>query len=537
MVTLFPEQATPKLKEFLKESNAVLNPQLKRYVLRPSDLPDLVRAAEQAEVTLVPTHSLAAFLEEAAAELEATQNFVDSMGGDLYPYQADGVGFLYQKPFAILTDEMGLGKTVQALHALPPKENCAAVVVCPGFLASNWEEECRRWRSDLTPKIIKSRKEFEWPEPGSLVICSYGRLPETPDKHGRPVAGIHVIADEAQYVKNYKSQRTRNFRKISHRALKEDVGGCVWLLTGTPILNRPLELWALLQVGKLGKALYGSYDKFIKTFGGIKDGLGQILWTGKVQPDAMEPVRPYMLRRIRTEVLPDLPLKTRQIHHCPPPDKQLAATLNEALQDYGELLRESVEAWDQSLELFNGLSTARKHLAAAKITELLLLLPQYEDADEPVVVFSAHRGPIETLQSRPGWGAIIGGMTDKQRHETVRQFKAGELKGLACTIAAAGLGLTLTNAAHAIFVDSSWVPADNLQAEDRLCRIGQTRGVVITRIMCDHELDHLITGTLNKKLALLDKTTEKLNAPRTDPQRRRTARKLAEFAAELRGAD
>lgn len=162
---------------------------------------------------------------------------------------------------------------------------------------------------------------------------------------------------------------------------------------------------------------------------------------------------------------------------------------------------------------FEMLSAMRAALATAKIPACLELVEQYEEANEPVVVFSDHQAPIEALGARPGWAMLYGKTPMDQRQTIVDAFQAGKLKGVACSIKAAGVGITLTRADTIIFVDQSWVPALNEQAQDRICRIGQKRGCNIITLAADHPLDKRIAELLSIKQAMVSATVEKAQAP------------------------
>jgi hypothetical protein len=127
-----------------------------------------------------------------------------------------------------------------------------------------------------------------------------------------------------------------------------------------------------------------------------------------------------------------------------------------------------------------------------------------EDANEPIVVFSVHRAPIDHLGTRDGWATITGDTPAAARTEIEARFQRGELRGVAATIQAGGVAITLTRAHRAVFVDQDWTPALNAQAEDRICRIGQDRGVIITRIIADHALDRRIAQVLATKIEIIE---------------------------------
>jgi SNF2 family DNA or RNA helicase len=151
------------------------------------------------------------------------------------------------------------------------------------------------------------------------------------------------------------------------------------------------------------------------------------------------------------------------------------------------------------------LSSARKELAAYKLDAALPLILEFEAQNQPIVVFSAHRAPVEALAKRGGWAGLYSGA--RQRDKTIEDFQDGKLKGVAATIQASGLGITLTRSHHAIFLDRTYVPGDNLQAEDRVCRIGQDRGVIIIDVVCDHPVDLRVAQILHQKKRLIEATT------------------------------
>jgi superfamily II DNA or RNA helicase len=143
-------------------------------------------------------------------------------------------------------------------------------------------------------------------------------------------------------------------------------------------------------------------------------------------------------------------------------------------------------------------------LAKAKIEAMLQIVEEYEEQEEPLVVFSAHRAPIDLLEGREGWAVITGDTRPEDRTKIEDAFQRGELRGIACTIKAGGVAITLTRASHALFVDLEWTPALNAQAEDRICRIGQSRGVIITILVADHPLDIRIAQLLAQKRVYIE---------------------------------
>lgn len=437
-----------------------------------------------------------------------------------YPFQLDGVRWLAPRKRALLADDMGIGKTLQALWSLD--EGARAIVICPNSLKYNWHDECLRWRPDLTPIVCKGRsgkQAFRFPEnDGELIIINYDILPSwlkpepTGEKarNGREIkrapltdeqksllSKVTLIADECQRVKKYKSHRSQ---KVTEMALLADK---VWFLTGTPMENRPFDLWGVLSAGGMNWDVFGSWPTFLRCFGGFKNRWDGYEFSGPTGPETAERLRRVMLRRTKAEVLPDLPSKTYteiKVNDLP---RGLKRDMDDLWDEWGDV----IEAGE--LPPFEEFSSIRAQLAESRIDAAVERIEDYEDAGTPLVVFSAHRKPIETIGSREGWAMILGGTPAEKRREIVRAFQAGELKGVALTIRAGGEGLTLTQASDMLFVDMDWTPAQNCQAEDRICRIGQQASSInIIRLVSNHVLDIHVLDLLARKQELIEAAIE-----------------------------
>lgn len=437
-------------------------------------------------------------------------------------FQVAGVEFLAKYGRCILADDMGLGKTWQALQFLP--ENSRAILVVPKNVKFNWKKEIERFRPEFTTRIIQGRQKVTsaiLPKTNEIVIINYDILPAdlTPKPSGRKsksgkdimetqlpktvesnLRNVVVIADEIHRVKNYKAQRSKKFRGLSLGA------GCAIGMTGSPLPNRPLDLWGVLQALGLAHKVFGSFNRFMSLFGGVKGRFG-IEWPDfrdrPVPAEVAERLRRVMLRRTKAEVLPELPGKTYKTIVVDSLTKAIRAELDVLAERWGEVL-DCGELPD-----FEEFSEIRAKLAKSRIPAVLDIVSDYEDAEEPLVVFSAHRAPIEALEAREGWGAIHGDVSDSDRADIVQRFQAGELKGIALTIAAGCEGLTLTRASHMLFVDQAWLPGLNEQAEDRICRIGQLANAInIIKMVSDHPLDLRVLDLLADKQAMIRSTLE-----------------------------
>jgi SWI/SNF-related matrix-associated actin-dependent regulator 1 of chromatin subfamily A len=420
------------------------------------------------------------------------------------------------------------GKTIETITALP--DNAPVVVICPAVVKGVWQNEIAKWRSDFRTTQLSGRGSFRWPEPGEVTIINYDILPKAPnpktqtkgDDVAQPPPGCVIVADEAHFVKSGKAQRSQALRRLS--AMVQAKSGRTWLLTGTPLVNRPPELWSVLQCANIATEAFSSFNNFKRMFNATETGYQGALEWGHPEPEVPELLKRVMLRRIKSEVLKDLPEKMYQTVPVDI-DAKYAREIEKVLKAKGETIDQVVNAIETAMANtgkipFEKYSAVREVLARSKYGALLEWLEPYEEAGEPVLVFSAHLWPVQTLVEQKlaegkRWGLITGSDTNAaQRTQIVEDFQSGKLDGVAMTIKAGGVGITLTRAKTACFLDSSWSPADNEQAEDRIHRIGQTRGTTIVSMVATHPLDERVHELLSIKAELIAATTE---AARTSP--------------------
>ncbi len=426
----------------------------------------------------------------------------------LYPYQIEGVDFLSKKQHALLGDQMGLGKTAQSLMALESKDRVLACV--PASLKHNWASEIKKWRPDLKVVIIKAKKKFRWPEDGEVVIVNKEILPDflTPkkqvnekypcatwnDNDRKIVKEVVLIVDEAHKFKNYKAGCSKKMGQLSRACRK------VMALTGTPLLNKPADLFGILSsVGMVGE-VFGSWKRFTELFGCVEGQYG-LQW-GTPSPEVPERLRRVMLARRREEVLPNLPRKT-YVDLVVENNKIIDAQLDDLDKQYGDESRTT-----GIMPKFHAFSKVRADIANNRIEAMIDFVENCEDQDEPLVIFSCHLTPLNALLGREGWACISGDTPQAQRQEIVDLFQAGRLKGVALTIQAGGVGITLTHARMMLMIDLDWVPANNWQAEDRLVRIGQEAdAVTIYRMVSNHPLDRHVHSLIAEKVRLIEAAT------------------------------
>lgn len=416
---------------------------------------------------------------------------VPPAGKTPYPFQVEGIEWLRRNIEAgnhrLLADEQGTGKTMELLNACPPHR--PIIVVTLAAAVGVWASprgETRAWRPDLVTTPRTGRKLFRWPLRGELLATSFDSLPDT---FSAPLAGTILIFDEVHKLKNPQTRRTKRGRALA-QAVRAN-GGVVIGASGTPLVNKIEELREVL----------------------VGLGLPPFEWDAPC-PELTAYLKTVMLRRRRVDVLPQLPTKTYReipVLHLPAATQALCDELVRRLAAAGLDLEDAtktvelsqIESLDRAL-----CSKIRRALAEAKIPTLLELVELHEEADDPLVVFSCHRAPVERLGRRRGWAVITGDVTSAQRKQIEEEFQAGHYRGLAMTIQAGGVALTLTRAHEAIRVDPDWTPAGNDQADDRLCRIGQGRGVIITDLVAEHLIDQHAAKVTRRKQQLINATVE-----------------------------
>lgn len=458
-------------------------------------------------------------------------------GLDYLPYQRGGVAYALGAPEGTLIgDEMGLGKTIQAIALINSDPSIKKVlVICPKSLTLNWRRELTKW---LVRDMQVTRVAYEQ-STTAITISSY----EETKKYLAHLSDRKwdlVIVDEAHLIKNEKAARTKAVHQVAKSARRK------LALTGTPIANRPVELFSILKlVAPLawdpnGK---GFFPFGIRYCGGYKDRFGWNFTGATHLPELQEKLRSTcMVRRLKSEVLTELPPKRRQMVVLEADECAQAVRAEvrawEKREEEMEQLKVQVELAraDEDPDSYTDAVTKLKAAASAAFAEISRLrhetavakIPQVvehiraalEDNSEKIIVFGHHHDVIDGLMAglRDFKPVKLTGQTeleDRQRavdafqnDPSVRVFVGG--------IQAAGVGITLTAAAHVVFAELDWVPGNVTQAEDRAHRIGQVMSVLIQHLVLDGSLDARMAQVLIAKQAVMDKSLDLKSEPETD---------------------
>src|SRR5579864_789018 len=441
------------------------------------------------------------------------------------PYQKAGIAYALRRQNTLIGDEMGLGKTIQAIGIANADENVRSVlIVCPASLKLNWEREWRKWDVKGLSVGIAAGKIVPDTD---VVIVNYDILDKN---HAALIAREWdlLIADECHKVKNPDAARTQKLvgkytwnKKLRREEIKVEPitmhAKRRVFLTGTPIVNRPVELWPIIKAfdpkpfggiffwtDKLSGQPRGYAGRYCDSKQ-VYIGSGKYAWdhTGSSNlPELQEKLRSnFMVRRLKVDVLKDLPPKRRQV-----------VVLETDASDHGlaEIVRREREAYDSlksaGLEsetvAFESMSSIRQEVAVAKLPYIISEVREALEEVDKLVVMAHHKAVIEALAKEFGSIAVVvnADVSLDDRQKAVDAFQNDPaIKLFIGSIQAAGVGLTLTAASNIIFAELDWVPGNVSQAEDRCHRIGQVNPVLIKYLVLDKSVDARMADLLIAK--------------------------------------
>lgn len=463
------------------------------------------------------------------------------VGLDYLPFQKAGIRYALNRPNTLFGDEMGLGKTIQAIGVINASPEIRSVlVVSPATLKLNWQRELRKWLvRPLTVGVAgKSVPDTD------IVIVNYDVLGKFKSILNRD--WDLVIADECHYIKNPKAQRTKHLvgseekkdGKYVHIAGIADRAKRKIFLTGTPILNRPVELWPIVSSLTPETFPFG-FMGFAKRYAAAQETRYGWDFSGASHLDELqEKLRgSVMVRRLKKDVLTELPPKRRQVVEIEPtPEiRHLIASETAMLDEHQERLEQhrvaveiakASESEDDyniavarlrevSQVAFDEISKERHELAVAKVPSVIEFLNNALEQEDKVVVFAHHRDVIDAIRNAFPDEAVslTGEDSTDARQKAVDEFqKNPKVKLFIGSIKAAGVGITLTAASHVVFAELDWVPGNVTQAEDRCHRIGQRDNVLIQQLVFDGSLDSKLAKTIVEKQDVIDKALDDTHA-------------------------
>lgn len=423
-----------------------------------------------------------------------------------YPFQRDDAAAI--EDFggrALLANDMGLGKTIIALlWARMHPEARPIVVVCPAILKHNnqWRREIRNWLDIPTESMqgnkVPGKNELSTSQ---IMIINYEILESWLPwliKHDPQL----IILDEVQYCKTSTSQRTKNVRELCMRA------PYVIGLSGTPIENRPSELWPILNI--IRPDLYPEFMPYAMKFCNPKRVNGRWDVSGATNLKQLHNRlrRTLMVRRTKKETLTDLADKVRTV---------IPITIRDR-EEYDDA-RDNFIKWLHKRHGSAKVRTALKAQAVIKIGYLKRLAAKLkfrsvikwiknhmEENEGKALIFAHHKKAIEALRKHfPDSVCIAGGISRKERLYAEESFQNNKRTRIFIGgLRAAGIGLNLTSASSVMFAELGWTPGEHVQAEDRAHRIGQTKEVHCYYFVARDTIEERICEILQDKQQILD---------------------------------
>jgi len=487
------------------------------YTTKPEIAEKLIRYADPATKALLANLS-SAHQAAAAAQVDKQVEVVAPEGLKYLPYQVTGIEFAAARPATLIADEMGLGKTVSAIGAINSKPSVKKVlVVCPASLCLNWRRELRKW---LTRNLSVEVAGKDLPET-DVVIITYGSLRRFRAALIERRFDL-LILDEAHYAKSQKAQRSQLVAELASCTSQKI------LLTGTPIVNRPAELWHLLHI--LDPTRWDSFFTYGKRYCDAYETNFGWDFSGASNMEELQQIlrETVMIRRLKKDVLTELPPKRRQIIELQADGmggalfaeaagqaeiQALKARIQEVREWKSELTeveyKKAVKALKVQLDAaFGELSRVRHETALAKGPQVVEHCRELLENTEKLVVFGHHRDVIEAI--RKGLSdfnpvTLTGETSQQDRQAAVDAFQEDPATRVFIgSITAAGVGITLTAADTVVFAELDWVPGNITQAEDRLHRLGQHNSVLVQHLVLEGSIDAVIAKTVVSKQEVID---------------------------------
>ena len=447
-------------------------------------------------------------------------------GLSYFPFQKAGIKFAMSRTSTLFADQMGLGKTIEAIGTInATKKPGKILVVSPKRLKINWRNELQKWLiHDLTISVIKTGDK--WID-GDVIIINFDLL----KNHSKKIHSIKwdfIIIDEGHYLKNPKAKRTKVLFGDNNE-MKPVEAKHKFILTGTPILNRPVEGFSLFHY--LDPIEFKSFMSYAKKYCDAQHTRWGWDFSGASNTKQLQDkIRSlFMIRRLKSDVLSELPPKQRQIIEIPANgnskiverenkisnkyetkrDKlRIKAEIAKALENKEEYNKIIKELNVVSTVMFTEMSKVRHETAIAKIPDVCDHIENMFEQDiKKIVLFAHHRDVIKEIHNhfKDCSVTLVGGMSTEQSEESIKEFQNNDkVKLFIGNIQAAGVGITLTAAHYVVFAELDWVPANMNQAEDRCHRIGQNESVLVQHLVLENSFDARMAQSIIEKQSIID---------------------------------
>ena len=419
----------------------------------------------------------------------------------LYSYQELAVAFLEARigtRGALIGDQPGLGKTIEALAfcSLHPQVN-PILVVTQASIKRNWYREVEKWLPGTSIQIIDQGKD-KVDSDADVVIVNYDLIWRANIEKQLLAREFQiVIFDEVTYLKERSAKRTKAARKLG-KAAEFTIG-----LSGTPILNRPIEFYTFLNM--ISPKQFSSQFQFgMRYCNGYHNGFGYTFKGASRVSELRQLIHPLMIRRRKDEVLTELPEKSRQNIYIDMPgsyfqnyraaELDLVQSLKSLSPDAEENDDASQEYENKRMWLLSKLNFLRHLVGLAKAEAAEEIITNFVDSGEKLVVFGHHHDVMDAMDTyltkkKIGHVKVDGRTPNQDRQALIDRFQEEDDCMVFLASTAMGMGVTLTAASNALFVERQWTPGMEEQMEDRIHRIGQNRGVFIHYMQVENSID------------------------------------------------
>ena len=445
------------------------------------------------------------------------------LAAELRPYQKEGLRWLAQRHAhglgGILADDMGLGKTIQALALICHTRAAVSdgrlaspggpfLVVAPASVVSNWVSEAHRFTPDLDVRAVtqtKARRGATLAQAvagADIVVTSYTLFRLEFDDY-RAVGWAGLVLDEAHFVKNHQSQ--------GYRCARELPAPIKFAITGTPMENNLAELWSLASITAPG--LFPPLDRFTEYY---RNPIEREHDSQRLE-QLRRQIRPFLLRRRKSDVEIDLPPKQEQAieleldpKHRKAYDMYLQRERQKVLGLLGDLERNRFEIF-RSLTLLRQASldvSLVGHKQAVPSTKLDYVTEQIANIaaeGHRTLVFSQFTRFLTAVRERLARVGVACAYLDgktRDRASVISDFKSGTTPAFLISLRAGGFGINLTEADYCILLDPWWNPATEAQAVDRIHRIGQARNVMVYRLVAKDTIEEKVMALKERKAEL-----------------------------------
>ncbi len=422
------------------------------------------------------------------------------VGKTLMPFQSEGVLKLVMRPHNLLADEMGLGKTIQAIVLINSLHLKKVLIVCKASIKRNWQNKLNEWLTDSKViQIIDHKTDFVT-DLSEIVIVNYDLISHSYlHQQLTSIQWDLLICDESHSLKNLETKRTRAV--LSKHGLVRHASRTL-MMTGTPLLNRPIELYPMLKVlAPTVIAPYSDYYKFGKRYcAGFQDGFSfNVSGASNTLELNLKLRQNYMIRRLTHEVEADLPKKRYEM------------VFIDSTEGIKSKLRTLVEATrrdfkHQDLGISAGeLATLRRQTAESKLDVCIDTIREYVESTDKIVIFAYHHSIIDRLEKelkRYGTITLTGSTSQNLRASAISTFvNDPQCKVFIGQIQAAGEGIDglQESCNNVLFIEWSWVPGEIEQACKRVHRMGQKKPVLIRFLVwADSIEEHMMRVALDK---------------------------------------